>query len=31
MPIRVESIRPANFLKWVNSYSLWSFKQAQAF
>jgi cytochrome c oxidase subunit 2 len=22
MPIRVESIRPANFLKWVNSYSL---------
>jgi cytochrome c oxidase subunit 2 len=31
IPIRVESIRPADFLKWVNNYSLWSFKQAQAF
>jgi cytochrome c oxidase subunit 2 len=26
MPIRVESISPADFLKWVNTYSLWSLK-----
>ena len=26
IPIRVESIRPADFLKWVNRYSLWSLK-----
>ncbi len=31
MPIRVESVRPADFLKWVNNYSIWSLKQAQAF
>lgn len=26
MPIRVESISPSHFLKWVSNYSLWSFK-----